>query len=1152
MSKGLTSRHSDAHARTLQSGTLPFITVLMDDQRQRWRRGEAAFVERYLESMASLQEDREGLLDLICNEVVLRAERGEVPQLGEYLHRFEPYQEKFPDLATQIRVLFEVEGVIQTDSVSTSVDVPPTNVGSLLGPKPVVSRPPPERMVGRYEIIGELGRGAMGVVYRARQAGLNRIVALKMVLSGDYAGPDDLVRFRSEAEAVARLQHPHIVQIYEVGEQDNLPYFSLEYVSGGNLAKKLSGFPLPAREAAKLTETLARAVHYAHQRGVIHRDLKPANVLLTEDGEPKITDFGLAKRLQTEADSESPLPETKSGDIMGTPSYMAPEQALGKTELIGPLTDVYALGAILYEMLTGRPPFRGANTVETLHQVVFDELVPPSSLQPKLPRDLETICLMSLHKDAKRRYASAEAMADDLRRFLNGETIRARRTSVWERGYKFAMRRPAWALIIAATPLVCAGLGVLALYALDKEQKERAALRQAQVAEDRAKENELDARREAYRAQMKTAWDEWQNTHVRLASINLDKLKPTRTDQRDLRGFEWYYLDKLRHADLRTIPGAHTTVCLSPDGLTVAAAGPGNTAKIWDIGKGEEIHTFAGHEGPVQTLAFHPRGDLLVTGSEDQTLRIWDVASGRLLHTVRDHKGAVNCVAFRPDGERLVSAGNDGRVIIWNAADGNKVTIFNGHTQAVYAIAYRPDGKLLASAGADGNVLVWGEDRKIVTQLPGEQDEPITALAFSRDGQRIVTGSVKGNLTLWTLSDNQDPHPQSLREAHKEAVKGLAFSADGGFFASASLDQTIRLWDGRDGKDVSFYRGHLAGVTAVAFSPRGLLLASAGEDPAVKIWDASVDPEAVILHGENPHSALVHSIGFSPNGTHIASASFDKRVKIWDAATGEELRSFDAHNDMVNSVAYSPDGKHLATAGADRLIKIRNLEADEAPVILDGHTDSVECVAYSPNGGWLVSGSKDGTVRLWDLGTHNSGRILGRHLAGVICVAVTPDGRRIASGGEDRTVRVWEAETGSEIFRLTDHSDTVTSVAFSPDGQFLASGGHDWTAKIWNAKTGELIHSLSGHERAVQGVVFGPDSEHLITVSSDRLIKFWDVPSGQETFTLPGDPNWVATTCVAMSRDGKRLAWGGGRTTRQGEVRLLDARPGSIESVGRE
>jgi serine/threonine protein kinase/tetratricopeptide (TPR) repeat protein len=439
---------------------------LLDDQNRRWRAGDCAPVEDYLEFAPWLRSDPESLLDLIYNEVRLRDEAGTAPDPEEYYQRF-------PELAEALAVQFEVHRAMQPGQVLDET-APPS--------------PAPLPIIQGYEVLGELGRGAMGVVYKARHLRLNRPVALKMILAGPHAGPKERVRFETEARAVARLQHPHIVQIHEIGEQDGRPFVCLELVAGGSLAQRLAGRPLSPRPAAELAELLARAVHYAHEQQIVHRDLKPANVLLArsdarrgvrlvrDDGEvyvePKVTDFGLAKLLDHEP-AAAPSHYPTAGPV-GTPPYMAPEQAsrsrsnaYGRAAGGGRATDVYALGAILYECLTGRPPFLAATVYETLRQVVALEPVPARRLQPQVPRDLETICLACLRKEPQRRYATALDLADDLRRFLDGKPIRQRPPAPWEPTLKWAKRRPAAAAWVVLAAAALAGLAAGGLYYLD-------------------------------------------------------------------------------------------------------------------------------------------------------------------------------------------------------------------------------------------------------------------------------------------------------------------------------------------------------------------------------------------------------------------------------------------------------------------------------------------------------------------------------------------------------------------------------------------------------------------------------------------------------------------------------------------------------------
>jgi tetratricopeptide (TPR) repeat protein len=490
-----------------------------------WQRGERPALEDYL---AEVDAERAALLrELVHIDLELRRRAGEPAHSEDYLARF-------PELSEDTEVI----AALSAPPCGTPAECKPGPAGETPrglhdlhtavtrtltrrpdtdGPDDDEPRPPPRAgpqglpQVPGYEILSELGRGGMGVVYKARHVALNRLVALKVLRAGAQASSEEVARFQREAQAVARLRHPNIVQIHDVGSRGGQPHFTMEFIEGGSLAQKLAGVPQPARQAAALVQTLARAVDVAHQNGVIHRDLKPANILLTADQTPKVSDFGLAKRVEV-GDGL-----TESGITLGTPSYTAPEQAQGKVREIGPAADVYSLGAILYEMLSGRPPFRAETSALTVMQVIADDPVPPARLNPKVPRDLETVCLQCLHKNPARRYASARALADDLRRFQNGEPVSARRTPAWERAVKWARRRPAAASLVALIGLIFLGLAAATALLTAANQREREALeqairaqrdaeqkeREAAKARQAAEENERQARREREEARRK-------------------------------------------------------------------------------------------------------------------------------------------------------------------------------------------------------------------------------------------------------------------------------------------------------------------------------------------------------------------------------------------------------------------------------------------------------------------------------------------------------------------------------------------------------------------------------------------------------------------------------------------------------------------------
>jgi WD40 repeat protein/serine/threonine protein kinase len=1046
------------------------------------------------------------------------------------------------------------------------------------------------RQIGQYSLIRELGQGGMGVVYLAEQVNLKRLVALKVIRHGVNATPDEVNRFCAEAEAVARLQHPNIVQIYEVGSEQGVHYLALEYVNGRNLDELVAGTPQEPPAAARITATLARAVQHAHERGILHRDLKPANILIqTTDGTDhtdqkspplssvpsvlsvvKITDFGLAKRL------EHGQAQSQTGVAMGTPSYMAPEQTSGKLADITPAVDVYGLGALLYEMLTGRPPFKGATLLSTLEQVMTQEPLAPSAFQRQIPRDLDTICLKCLEKERSKRYASAQHLADDLERFLAGRPIVARPIRVWGRLWKWARRRPLDASLAAAIILVAViGLtGILWQW------------RHAVTERDRA-------RLEWYRANVAAAASALQLHDSRSARQSLNEAP---AEFRNC--WEWLHfksqLDSASHV-LAEHRAPVIAVAVSPDGERLVSASEDQTLRLWQAATGRAIAVARGHTGTIRTVAFSPDDRVFASGGDDQSVRLWDAHTGTVIGVCSGHTGSVWALAFSRDGKRLASAATaDVSCRIWDVASGKLITklpALGGKDpkstllKSDASLTFTPDGTQIAFCESravrvvdlatrkevaapdtpgtavcccawsrDGRHLVTGSDYpdsgvrlwdlasgKLLPVMRGHTNR-VNSVAFSQDGKHIVSASQDRTVCVWDVGSDT---PADVLHGHSSSMMRAAFNPDGTRIVAAAKDGTLWLWDASNGKLISVLHGHEQDVAAFAFRPDGKLLASASLDHTVRLWDMDQMERSGVLRG---HESYVYDVAFSPDGTRIFSSAWDNRLLVWDAATGRPTVLQDAASQRsaeagrMLAVAVSPDGNLVVTGSRASKIQFWDVKEARLQRTVELAGNGVESLAFSPDGQWLAAAlgnlaaglKSDGRVQILDTQSGDPVRALTGHTDAVLAVRFAPDSRRLASAGYDNTVRLWDPATSEMLAVAHAHRDAVNCVAFNEKGSVLASGSNDGSVRLWDPHTLAPLCEPLPQASIVYAVAFGHDDRRLAVGCDDGTIRLWDVAARQKVAELRGHNDYVHA--LAFSPDGSRLVSASGDFT----LRLWD------------
>ncbi len=1040
------------------------------------------------------------------------------------------------------------------ETVSIPEETPSRN------PPFISSSLPKEGFHWDYEVIEEIARGGMGVVYKARQKSLNRLVAVKMLLAGGFARPELIKRFVSEAEVVAQLDHPHIVPIYEIGRHDGQTYFSMKLIEGGTLKDAVSHLKNNPRKAVELVIKVSKAVHFAHQRGILHRDLKPGNILLDEKGEPWVTDFGLAKLVGQDQEL------TQTGTILGTPAYMAPEQSRIGGAPLTTASDVYSLGAILYHLLTGRPPFLSEDPIDLLQRTQTEEPQSPLHFNQDLHIDLGTICLKCLEKNTSLRYASALELSQDLERWLEYRPIEARPSGFWERQVKWVQRKPTIAtLSILVVLLTVFGLGGL-LWQMNQKQ----------IALESARQFALD-----------------------LATERAPVVEARHS---------------FRHQDWAA------SVVFSKDGNKLLSCSHDKSVRLTDPFSGETLMEFKGSEGVLSRAEFNhdeslvlavpidegfyfpyltPDGDPMVSHQGpwygENGVRIWDAETGDLKWNLQGHSGQVTDARFSPDGKWVASASLDGNAILWDVGDGETVHEFKGHEASIASLAFTPDSQWLATTSMgvimnhqyvlreDGSstmsgttqsafesdlVKFWdvetgayigGFKNRYKKGILGAQKvkDSRCKVTFSGDGKYAVTSAgYPLNTGIWDVASFQWI---AGLEGHQHAVLESVFSQNGKLVATACADHIARIFEVPSGHLLAEFKGHDGPVLGVEFSADGKRLLTVSADGYARLWDTQTGYGLAIFKG---HADRVVDGSFHPDQFHVVTASRDHTVKIWESGTLEQMgMTFKGHSKQVHQISFHPDSDHFVTSSSDTTARVWSINHPEFTKILRGYSSvrsevardrllgEVTTAKFSVDGNGVWTGARDlaggyqpslfffkmgrvmdlefAPAKYWDWqsgsvdwgipnlpsGVENvveapNGRYLlvlpdGRYKSGII------DGRGMTRQGSHQQYQVpcdpylFDTLKRSQLGVLQGFPQQIDKAVFSPNSQWLAICDKLDEVRVYDSSTGELYQKLQ-HARAGENMFFTQDNSSVFAARHLLEPGIWSVESGKRRLVFKG------------------------------------------------
>jgi WD40 repeat protein len=1007
----------------------------------------------------------------------------------------------------------------------------------------------PNVTIGRFEILGELGRGGCGVVFMANDPALQRVVALKVPRPEHLFSAESRRRFMDEARLAAGLRHRHIVTVYEVGSDGPVCWYAAEYCNGPSLREVIQRqkTTIPVRAAVQIVKQLADAIAHAHFNGVLHRDLKPGNVLLTREASgaleqanspidatsaaianatstedidwsdenlvPKLTDFGLAKLYELDQSA------TQTGNQLGTPAYMAPEQVEGNKSKIGPATDVYGLGAILYELLAGVAPFRGESNAELFSKVLHANPLALHLLRSDVPRDVQAIVVRCLEKSPARRYASAGELANDLRRFLAGESTIARplgwvaRTHRWIRRNQMAA---ALLIVVFLSVMVMVAGGAWHLYRLNKElaiiQQQRSALRQ-----------------EKYITDMQLAGKAWEQGKLEPTLATLTNYLPGPGDV-DLRDFAWHYLWNRCHMEELRLAEHTGPVCaakFSPDDKLIATASHDGTARIWDAKTGVSLAVLRGHQGNVNCLSFMPDGKLLFTGADDGALKVWTVPNGELLATVPRHQGDMLCLAVHPEGKFVATAGVDSVIRLWEVDQRKHVGDFTGHDKWVRGLVFSPDGLQLFSAGHDSTVRAWDVSTQQQIWSTIVDDKSLSCIASRRNRPMLAVGSSSGEVYMLNRDDGLVTDSVKSEQGW---VRGVRFCNDSNHLYAVGTVPVLRYWGLSGSKLQGFRRNlgvHTDVVWSVDYSADGTRVLTASNDGTAKVWRCNSAKEDASEIVTDLASSLSMGAGMLGDGNRVVVA-YSNCLEIWDIALRKRVAQGVGTGNAIADLAVAADESWVATAGSERLTEIWDLTSWKRKAVLPEWAGQAESIATHPKNNWIAVAKPNQPLRVWDVDSQRiveelpfASTDLNR------LVRFSPDGRLLLVGhGHRLEICVWDRVERREILRKSCGQLTVS---FSGDSTKLAWCGRDHTVRVKELFTNSNELRLTRPENRLRALVFTPTGKQIACTRPDGMLELWDIATGKMELevTFQKDANWLRFT-----NGGRSLVAGGNSTIR--------------------